>query len=83
MNEKVWICVYRDTIEQHDNSENLTEILVTMDFAKQYFNECIATLDYNSYRDFEEFLDEYTADDTEDFYSYAVEHNAILDKENW
>ena len=54
-----------------------------MDFAKQYFNECIATLDYNVYRDFEEFLDEYTADDTEDFYNYAVEHNAILDKENW
>ena len=26
--EKVWVCVYRDTIEEHNESTNLSEILV-------------------------------------------------------
>ena len=39
MVETIWICVYRDTIEEHNNNDNLTEVKVTMDFFKQYFNE--------------------------------------------
>lgn len=81
--EKVWICVYRDTIEEHDDDWNLTEVLVTMDFAEQYFNECIATCEYNEWKTLDEFLGEYTADDTEDFYAYAKSHNAVIQTENW
>ena len=79
MNETIWICVYRDTIEQHNDSNNLTEVKVTMDFFKQYFNEC----QKEYYDSMEDFLNEYTADDTEDFYYYAMEHNAVLETENW
>lgn len=79
MNENVWICVYRDTIEQHDDDWNLTDILVTKEFFEQYFNE----LKKEYWDSLEEFLNEFTADDTQDFYKYAVKHNAILDKSNW
>ena len=79
MSETIWICVYRDTIERHNDNNNLTEVQVTKEFAEQYFNEyqkeCYDTLD--------DFLGEYTADETQDFYSYAMKHNAVLDKENW
>lgn len=77
--EKMWICVYRDTIEEHDESENLTEVLVTKDFAEQYFNERQSKV----FDSMEEFLNEYTADDTEDFYEYAMNHNAVIQTENW
>lgn len=77
--ENIWICVYRDTIEEHDESENLTEVLVTKDFAEQYFNERQS----NMFNNMEEFLNEYTADHTEDFYEYAIKHNAVIQIENW
>lgn len=77
--KKLWVCVYRDTIEEHDESRNLTEVLVTEDFVKQYFEECKSE-EFNSLKDF---LDEYTADNTEDFYEYAMKHNAVIQTENW
>lgn len=77
--EMVWICVYRDTIEEHDDDWNLTEVQVTKEFAKQYVKECLS----EHYSSFEDFWNEYTADDTEDFYAYAMKHNAVIDKENW
>ena len=77
--ETIWIGVYRDTIEEHDDDWNLTEIQVTKEFADQYVKEC-----KSEYFDgFEEFWNEYTADDTEDFYDYAVKHNAVITMENW
>ena len=77
--ENIWICVYRDTIEEHDESENLTEVLVTKEFFEQYFNER-----QKGYFDtMEDFLNEYTADHTEDFYGYAMKHNAVIQTENW
>lgn len=76
---RVWVCVYRDTIKQHDDDWNLTDVLVERSFFEQYFNE----LKTDDWDDFEEFLKEYCADDTQDFYSYAMKHNAILDKVNW
>ena len=79
--ENVWICVYRDTVEKHNEIDNLTEVLVTRAFAEQYFNERILN-DEDDELTFEEFLNEYTADWTEDFYEYAMEHNAIIEKEN-
>lgn len=75
----MWVCVYRDTIEQHMYDWNLTDILVSKDFFKQYFNELKAEF----WEDFDEFLNEYTADDTQDFYDYAVKNNAIICKINW
>lgn len=79
MNETIWICVYRDTIEQHDDSNNLTDVEVTKEFAEQYFNE----YQKEYYNSMEDFLSEYTADETEDFYGYAMKHNAVIDKINW
>ena len=81
--EKIWICVYRDTIEEHDYDWNLTEVQVTKEFAEQYFKECIATLEWNEWKTFEDFYEEYTADDTEDFYEYAMKHGAVIETENW
>ena len=81
--ETIWICVYRDTIEEHDDDWNLTEVQVAKDVAEQYFNECILTDEYNEWKTFEEFLNEYTADDTEGFYAYAMKHNAVVQTENW
>ena len=77
--ETTWICVYRDTIEEHDDDWNLTEVQVTKEFAEKYVKERKSEY-FNS---FEEFLNEYTADDTEDFYGYAMEHNAVIQTENW
>ena len=78
MNNTIWIEVYRDTIEKHDKDWNLSDILVTKEFAKKYFNECIMTREDNVYGTFEDFLNEYTCDDTEDFYGYAEHHNEII-----
>lgn len=80
MEEKIWICVYRDTIEEHDDDWNLTEVLVTRGFAEQYFSECNKG---EYFKDLEDFLTEYTADDTEDFYGYAMKHNAVIETQNW
>ena len=68
-----WVCVYRDTIEEHDEVNNLSYVEVTMDFLEQYVKER-----KKGFKSLEEFLDEYTADTTEDFYEYAMEHGAVI-----
>lgn len=72
--ETISICVYRDTIKEHNCIDNLAEVVVTLSFFKQYFNE------YQSmyFDDIDEFLNEYTADNTEDFYEYAMKNNAVI-----
>ena len=65
----IWITVYRDTIEEHNGDDNLSDILVRKDFAEKYFNEVLA---------FDDWENNYTADDTIDFYQYANAHNAII-----
>jgi hypothetical protein len=77
MMEKVWVCVYRDTVEEHDEVDNLAYVEVTMDFLNQYVKER-----KKGFENLEEFLDEYTADTTEDFYEYAMEHGAVIAVEN-
>ena len=77
--ETILICVYRDTIEEHNASTNLTEVQVSKEFAEQYVKEYLGEY-YNS---FEDFWNEYTADDTQDFYNYAMKHNAVIATENW
>lgn len=74
----IWICVYRDTIEEHDEDDNLAEILVSEDFAEQYFNECISK-NYDETIVFWNWVMNYDANDTMDFYQYAKEHNAIIE----
>ena len=83
MMETIWICVYRDTIEEHNDNWNLTEVQVAREFAEQYFNECIATLEWNEFKNFEDFYEDYTADDTQDFYDYAMKHNAVIAIAHW
>ena len=78
MMEKVLVCVYRDTVEEHDEVDNLAYVEVTMDFLNQYVKERLNGV----FKDLEEFLNEYTADSTEDFYEYAMEHNAVIAVEN-
>lgn len=72
----IWIEVYRDTIEDHNEDNNLSEILVTKDFAKQYFNEHI---EKDNDLVFGKWAVNHTADETMDFYQYAKEHNAIIE----
>lgn len=78
MMETIWICVYRDTIEEHDEVDNLAYVQVTKEFVEQYVRERQNGL----FEGTEEFLNEYTADNTEDFYEYAVEHGAVIQVEN-
>ena len=78
--ENIWICVYRDTIEEHNEDNNLAEVLVTREFAEQYFKECEKNKYFNT---LEDFLNEYIADDTEDFYEYAMKHNAVIETKVW
>ena len=78
MLEKVWVCVYRDTIEEHDEVDNLAYVQVTMNFLAKYVRKRQNGL----FKDLEEFLNEYTADNTEDFYEYAMEHGEMIQVEN-
>lgn len=75
---KVFVCVYRDTVEEHDEVNNLAYVKVRMDFLKQYVKE----RQKGVFKDLKEFLDEYTADNTEDFYEYAMAHGAVIAVEN-
>ena len=76
--KNVWITVYKDTIKQHCDCDNLSDIQVSEEFAKQYFDECKKNTDCE-WKTYEEFMNNFTADDTEDFYEYAKKHNAILE----
>lgn len=78
MMEKEWVCVYRDTIEEHDEINNLAYVEVTKDFLAKYVEERQNGL----FEGLEEFFNEYTADNTEDFYEYAMAHGAVLAVEN-
>lgn len=82
--ERVWICVFRDTVEEleDDWQINLSEILVTEDFARQYFEEYCAE-QYDEHIDFDNWIMNYDASETEDFYKYAKEHNAVIDVKHW
>lgn len=74
MMEKVLVCVYRDTIEEHDEVDNLAYVEVTKKFLELYVREQQGGF----FKDVEEFLNEYTADNTEDFYEFAMEYGAVI-----
>lgn len=76
-----WIVVYRSTIEpDFDGDNNLSEIQVSMEILEKYFEE---KKDKTTWKTLEEFLDNYIADDTEDFYEYAKSYDAIMDIQHW
>lgn len=82
--DTIKIGVYRDTFEDFWNNpnmgnNNIADIVVSVDFAKQYWKENQA----EHYKTFEDFYCNHTCDDTEDFYQYASEQDAILDIERW
>lgn len=61
-----WVTCYRDLLEpDHTANDNLIDILVPVDWLKKYVE---STGDYESY---EEFENEYTADDTEGLFYQA------------
>ena len=78
--ETIIIVVYKDTINHKYNGDNnLSCIKVTREFAELYYLERVNKEDFKS---FESFINNYTADATEDFYEYAKEYNAIIDIED-
>lgn len=84
MDNIINIAVYRDTFEDfwskpEMDDTNIAEVYVSIDFARQYWNERLT----EAYNTFDDFLDNFTCDDTEDFYEYASERNAIIRIERW
>ncbi len=67
----VWICVYKDALGYEDDFDNLTEILVSVDWLK---NALVA----EGVNDYEDWLDEYTADSTDYIARAAVAQGVIL-----
>lgn len=89
MNEII-ICVFTDTIvgyptHLYDKDDNLSYIKVKEDVLFDWFKENILE-DFKSEVDegisdrgvMDEWLDEYTADDTVGLYDYMKEHNGLI-----
>ena len=77
--EHLEICVYKDTIKEHDETDNLSLVTVKKELVEQYVKE----RQNGIFADLEEFLNEYTADNTEDFYEYAKQHNGVIKVEDY
>lgn len=77
--EDLRICVYKDIIKEHNESNNLSLVTVEKELVEQYVKE----RKNGVFADVEAFLDEYTADDTEDFYEYALKHNGVIKAEDY
>jgi len=70
------ITVYKDTVNHEYNGDNnLLCVYVEKEFAELYFSDKVSKDDY---RNFAEFINNYTAEDTEDFYEFAKEYDAII-----
>ena len=77
--ETVWITVYKDTMNHEYNGDNnLLNVKITREFAELYFLDKVNKDDYRSFTDF---INNYTADTTEDFYEFARDHDAIIEIE--
>lgn len=86
----IWICVYTDTLvgyptHLYNKDDNLSYIKVKEDVLFDWFKKNILE-DFRSEVDegisdrgvMDEWLDEYTADETIDLYDYLVKHNGLL-----
>lgn len=68
-NNTIGILVYKDTITlQYEGDNNLCLLMLPNDFVKQYASK---NIDYNT---FEEWKENYTADETQDLFSLVVEN---------
>jgi len=67
-----WVTCYRDLLEpDHTDNDNLMDILVPVDWLKKYIKED------GAYKSYEEFENEYTADDTEELFCRAKADDVI------
>lgn len=67
-----WVTCYRDLLEpNHTSNDNLMDILIPVDWLKQYIE---SSCDNQSY---EEFENEYTADDTDGIFYQAKADDVI------
>lgn len=69
--ETVWVCVYKDTLIEHDAIDNLTEICIPTKWLLDILE--------SAGEDLTTWFDEYTADNTEDIAVKAKEEGVILD----
>ena len=74
----LFLLQYKQECRKNIADNNISYVKVTRDFAKNYWEE--RQSEY--YTTFDEFLDNYTCDDTVDFYKYAKEHDAIIEIKN-
>lgn len=72
ISDKTWISVYKDTLNYYYDIDNLTEILVPTDWLKE-------TLKKEGELDFDAWLAEYTADDTDSIAYQAIKEGVIID----
>ena len=64
-NKMVSITIYKDTVTLQEEDENLIEIKVPEECARRYAEEVC-------HADYEEWLNTYTADITEDLFSFVI-----------
>lgn len=76
------VVVYKDTINHKYNGDaNLMLITLAIDDLKQFFSE--KAIQQNDGINFEEWLDTFTADDTEDLYQFMVNHRKKFQLEDY
>lgn len=76
------VVVYKDTINHKYNGDaNLMLITLAIDDLKQFFSE--KAIQQNDGRNFEEWLDTFTADDTEELYQFMVDHRKKFQLEDY
>ncbi len=66
------ICVYRDTVVAHGNDENIVDIEVSDKTLRDYVAGC------DSGMTFEEYMNEYTADDNDALVAFLEERNEFV-----
>ena len=86
------VCVYKDltnlfTEKEIETDGNLTEIVVPDELLRRYFMEwCLESFrsdeELNNEALYEEWLDEFTADDTEDFVDFLSEQGYEIGRVN-
>lgn len=65
--DTIEVYVYLDTVNhEYNGDDNLCVLILPTEYVKKYVKE------HSEYSSFEEWLEEYTCDDTEDLYARAI-----------
>lgn len=72
---KLWVCVYKDSLGYQDDNDNLTHILLPIDWLED-------RLRFEGVDNFGEWYLEYTADDTDALARQALEDGVVLECED-